>query len=154
MGLRHRPGQRTAQLGGPLRRIRIALERHAIGQQRLQPAVGQPVQPVAALVEEVEHRLLVVAQQPHCSKWVKPGSGSLSSRSTTPRLRRAAVDVVAQEDQAALGVLGMLRRLGGNAAEQHLEQVGPAVDIADGVDGVSSGDGRRLSRQGRSSEPP
>jgi len=48
----------------------------------------------------------------------------------------------------------MLRRLGGNAAEQHLEQVGPAVDIADGVDGVSSRDGRRLSRQGRSSEPP
>jgi hypothetical protein len=48
----------------------------------------------------------------------------------------------------------MLRRLGGNAAEQNLEQVGPAVDIAYGVDGMPSGDGRRLSRRRRSPEPP
>ena len=85
---------------------------------------------------------------------MKPGSGSLQQPLDHAAARRPAVDVIAQEDQAAFGVLGMLRRLGGNAAEQHLEQVGPAVDVADGVDGVSSGDGRRLSRQGRSSEPP
>jgi hypothetical protein len=48
----------------------------------------------------------------------------------------------------------MPRRLGGNAAEQHLEQVGPAVDVAHGVDGVPGGNGSRLSRRRRSSEPP
>ena len=93
----------------------------------------------------------MIAQQPHR---LEARHGVLQKSLDDFAAGGAAIDIIAEEDQAAAGILAMTRRVGGDAPEKHLEQVGAAMDVAHRVDRMASRDRGRLSRRIRPLEPP
>ena len=77
---------------------------------------------------------------PSAAPWLKPGSGSSSRRSTTPRL--SARDRCSRRGRSGCARLsaGCCAASSADAAEQFLEQVEPAMDVADGIDRLSGRD--------------
>jgi hypothetical protein len=106
----------------PLRHlvVHVVIRPVAVAVQRLAAAEAQPHAPLGAVEARVEHHLVVVAAQ----RDQPAGVEHLDEPVEHLARLQAAIDVVAQGDEAVLGP-------GGDHLEQRLQRRQAAVDIAD-----------------------
>ncbi len=126
---------RPHQLERPRRRMRRV---DAVARQRLPAAIGEPVGTDRDIDEEAQHEVLVVALE--VDRFESGGRRLQEQVDDLARLG-AAVDVIAEIDHDVARrrpVLGVGRDHG----VQKREQVGAAVDVADGIEPRAGGSGR------------
>src|SRR5216683_1285462 len=131
MVARHRRPQSLPELGGGSGAGRQSPDRHSIGKQGFQATIGQPGHPVALLVQELEHGVLVVSHQEDARE-IRPCRAK--QRIDDATAFGAAIDVVAEEYELTLPVCRMPLGVGGDLRQQGRQQVQPAMDVADGID--------------------
>jgi hypothetical protein len=128
---RQEPGQLGAQMGESLhafRRTRLGVDAVAVEGGR--PAVIEPRRPDRGILQEVEHRLLVIAEQVHLLE-----SGERLVKQEVDDLPRfqPAIDVIAEIDHDPLPV-PVRRGVGQDHGLQLPQQVAASMDVANDID--------------------
>ena len=93
-------------------------------------AVGEPLREIRRVLEEIEHdRLVIALEEMRVEPSRQPGEQEIDHLSAV----RPPVDVVAEENKGPPLCSFPSRHIRSDLSEQRREQVGPAVNVANGV---------------------